>query len=60
MTATALLLPAYFAGANAAFLDPAFAPGRVANELSKWNWLPTGLAAATAARVTALTATLRR
>lgn len=64
MTATVLLLPAYFAGANAAFLDPAFAPDRVADELSTWNtwnWLRTGLAgAATAAGMTALTTMLRR
>ena len=47
MVATILLLPAHFAGANAAFLDPAFPLPDVAGELSTWNtwnWLRTGLA----------------
>ena len=63
MTATAILLPVYFAGANIALLDPTFSPGNVANELSAWNawnWLRTTLAvASTAAAGAAMTAVLR-
>lgn len=46
MAATVVLLPAYFAGANVALLDPNFPPSAVPHELSTWNawnWLRTTL-----------------
>lgn len=52
MAGTVLLLPAYFARANAAFLRPGFPIGAVAAELSawnRWNWARTGLAVAATA-----------
>jgi hypothetical protein len=47
MAGTVLLLPAYFARANAAFLGPGFPMDAVAAELTtwnRWNWVRTGLA----------------
>jgi Domain of unknown function (DUF1772) len=49
MAATALLVPAYFARANAAFLRPGFPADAVAADLAawnRWNWVRTGLAVA--------------
>jgi Domain of unknown function (DUF1772) len=49
MAGTLLLLPAYFARANAAFLRPGFPTDAVATELAgwnRWNWVRTGLAVA--------------
>lgn len=51
MVATVVLLPAYFAGANIALLDPNFPPSAVPHELSTWNawnWLRTALGLAAA------------
>jgi hypothetical protein len=52
MAGTVLLLPAYFARANAAFLRPGFPTEAVAAELAawnRWNWVRTGLAVAATA-----------
>jgi hypothetical protein len=49
MAGTVLLLPVYFARANAAFLRPGFPDDAVANDLAawnRWNWARTGLAVA--------------
>ncbi len=52
MAGTVLLLPAYFARANAAFLRPDFPTDAVAAGLTawnQWNWVRTGLALAATA-----------
>jgi hypothetical protein len=49
MAGTVVLLPAYFARANTAFLRPDFPTDAVATELAawnRWNWIRTGLAVA--------------
>ncbi len=60
MVGTIVLLPAYFAGANIALLDPDFPLEAVAAELTswyRWNWVRTGLAVtATALSCVALAA----
>jgi len=49
MVGTVLLLPAFFAGANAAFLRPDFPADAVPAALAdwnRWNWIRTGLGVA--------------